>query len=127
MPKVQQNADLAIEVNKIVARLGSQASAAKHIGIDKTTLWRFLGTGRVIERNRKLLQQAVANEENETPLAANEMHPERSEANGRASRLPEDLQRIRAMCQSMMTMIDMYETWSKSAPTGMVPVSMEKN
>lgn len=125
MPKVKEDLDLVSKTRDLVDRLGSLGVAAQHVGMDKTTLWRFLKNGRAIEKNRELLRRALGVQQKEMQSASGEQNAKKSET-AAARQLPHDLQRIRAMCQSMMVVIDMYETWSQVVPAHAPPDSKER-
>jgi hypothetical protein len=125
MPKVKEDLDLVRKTRLLVERLGGIGVAAHYAGMDKTTLWRFLKNGRAIEKNRELLRIALGVQKNEMPGASNEQNAKKSET-AAARPLPHDLRRIRAMCQSMMVVIDMYETWAQVVPAHAHPDSKER-
>jgi hypothetical protein len=106
MPKIAPDDNLLIEVRALVAKHAGCSAAAKFIGINKATLWRFLNTGAAIERNKAKLRAAVKEHENEP----REPKSETSEADeGSRNRLSlDDLERMKSMCQTMILVIESY-------------------
>lgn len=114
MPKISPDENLLMNVRALVAKNAGCSAAAKLIGIDKATLWRFLKTGSAIERNKAILRSAVE-------AAENEIHYRDSEANeagtGSATGLSlDDLQRMKSMCQTMILVIESYTASSLKGP-----------
>jgi hypothetical protein len=107
MPKIQPDHDLLFQVNKIVEKYGGCSPAAKYIGVDKATLWRFLKTGCAIERTRTTLRKAVELRKSATSIGGGG----ENETNlGKLATLSlDDLQRIKSMFQTMILVIDSYE------------------
>lgn len=106
MPKIAPDDNLLIKVRALVAMHAGCSAAAKFIGIDKVTLWRFLNTGAAIERNKAKLRSAVEECENEP----GERKSEKSEAGaGLQNGLSLDnLETMKSMCQTMILVIESY-------------------
>jgi hypothetical protein len=106
MPKIDRDDNLLIKVRALVAKHSGCSAAAKFIGINKATLWRFLNTGAAIERNKAKLRSAVDKPENE-PC---ERKSETSEAGAGARNglSLDDLERMKSMCQTMILVIESY-------------------
>lgn len=106
MPKISPDENLLMNVRALVASNAGCSAAAKVIGINKATLWRFLKTGSAIERNKAILRSAVDAAESEP----RDRDSETNEAStGPATGLSlDDLERMKSMCQTMILMIESF-------------------
>lgn len=117
MPKISPDENLLMNVRALVAKNAGCSAAAKLIGIDKATLWRFLKTGSAIERNKAILRSAVEAAENEIHYRDSEANEANEAGAGSATGLSlDDLQRMKSMCQTMILVIESYTASSLKGP-----------
>lgn len=112
MPKVNKDNELFEKVVAIIRSVGSVSEAARRLGVNKATLWRFSKGGRAIGRTRAALVQALALIESET---ARPSEPHRSQERGIEGFPVEDLRGMRELCNRMVAWIDMAEKASANA------------
>jgi len=107
MPKVEKDHVLLRSIQTIVEDCNGYGPAAKRLGVDKMTVWRFCTSGRAIERNRARLAAAAKRYESEshgTDIIKRLLHfanPDKVTA--------DDLRAIRNFCQKMIALVDAYE------------------
>jgi hypothetical protein len=104
MPKVQRDDGLLQRLQTIVKECDGYGRAAKRLGIDKMTVWRFCTRGCAIERTRMRLSEAVKSYEED---------PSRIKLNAQLLHFAnqdkvtaEDLRVIRHFCQKMISLVD---------------------
>lgn len=108
MPRVETDEALLREVRRYVESAGGVTKAARALGMDRSTLWRYLQSGSAIERNRAKLRQVARSQENETTAqesATNEQLPAASLAGCSI----DELRKVRSMCRQAVMVIDWYE------------------
>jgi hypothetical protein len=108
MPRVSKDVELHGEVRAFVSNSGGVAKAARLLGFDRSTLWRFLKTGCALEQTRLKIQAGLKRNES----ATNAPLRNRMEAVLDKEPVPvlgDELKVMRAFCQKMMALIDMYE------------------
>ena len=107
MPKVQKDDVLLRSIQAIVNECGSCSRAARRLGVDKMTVWRFCTSGRAIERNRVRLADAVKRYENESSSVS--IDEKLLHFANRDKVSADDLRVIRNFCQKMIALVDAYE------------------
>lgn len=108
MPKVQTDQLLHSEVSAFIDEVGGVARAAKLLGLERSTLWRFRKSGCALERTRKTISEAMKmRNKNATSASIRDAHGTKAE--DYVSLKQDDLVTMRAFCQKMLTLIDTYE------------------
>ncbi|WP_139260404.1 hypothetical protein [Duganella sacchari] len=107
MPKVQKDDALHTEIQAIVALCGGLGKAEKALQINRATLWRFCKSGCAIDRTRQQLEVAAKRYRSET----NNFVSRQEKKMPASDELRIDqLRKIRAFCQSMITFVDAFES-----------------
>jgi hypothetical protein len=112
MPKVKADESLVAEIRSFVDEVGGISSAASKLGVEKTMLWRFHGTGRAIERNRLLLRDALVSRNNATKSGSetkSEAAPKLIAEFGKRAIPTASLVEMRALFSNLIALIDAYE------------------
>lgn len=117
MPKVLEDVKLRDEVRQFVSNAGSISKAAQILGFDRTTLWRFHSTGCALEQTRLKIQAALKRNVSATN-AAQRNSTESTLGKDLAPVLGDELKVMRAFCQKMLAMIDMFEHQASQAAHG---------
>jgi hypothetical protein len=106
MPKVPEDIQLFDEVARVLRETGgSYAVAARALRVERPMLWRFMQSKRAIPRTRARLSQALVEYKNATkePVA-----PQSETIPDPAPAFVDELTKVRAMCQSVVTLIDLF-------------------
>lgn len=117
MPRVLEDVKLRDEVRQFVSDTGSISKAAQLLGFDRTTLWRFHNTGCALEQTRLKIQAALKRNESATN-ASSHSGTESIPGKDLAPVLGDELKVMRAFCQKMLAMIDMFEHQTSVAAHG---------
>jgi hypothetical protein len=113
MPKIVKDDLLQDKVRALVQAAGSYAAAARMLDINKVTIWRFHETGCAIDRTRVAIKEALRRVEseinNKKSVTDNAGNVTNSLGKKTDLQVP-DLRMIRAFCQSMIALVDAYES-----------------
>jgi|GEM_PF-6024773 len=111
VPKVAQDDELRTQLQQFIqASQMSIPQAARELGVDRVSLWRFLTTGKARKDRRQVYHASLARlrlEKTETKIPVSVSLPERV-----TTPLPvhaRELRHIRRVCDSLLRMLDAYE------------------
>jgi hypothetical protein len=111
MPKVQPDPGLQQELKSFMSLHGSVAAAAIALDVDRTTLWRFLGTGRarldIKEQYRNALDRLKTNTATDVAVLVAETETEKERPTKELK--DRELHLIRQACESVLALIDAYQ------------------
>jgi len=108
MPKVAHDPLLQKRLQEFVDNHGNVAAAARMLGVDRATLWRFLERGMARIDTRQAYSAALEREaaKSETSVAVQAV----AVAVGRNPRLEErELRQIRRACEGVLALLNAYE------------------
>ena len=111
MPKVAQDDELRTQLQQFIqANEMSIPQAARELGVDRVSLWRFLSTGKARKDRRQVYHASLARlrlEKTETTSAGS------VSLSKRATMPPpvhaRELLHIRRVCDSLLRLLDAYE------------------
>lgn len=116
MPKCQVDHALQTQVCRFVSDNSlSVNGAAKLLGVNRTTFWRFHDTGVALDNTRARIRKALANREksdavrvSDDPVGggANEHQARHMRQGGLVDR---ELKQIRKACEGVLTLLNVYE------------------
>lgn len=117
MPKCDRDTDLQNQVKLFMSkhRLTIGGAAAK-MGVHRSTLWRFCRDAMAREDTRARYRTALASQDGEfvsdvaVPVAAPTIVQRR--ATGQKPLDEQELKRIRAACEGVLALLDVYESQS---------------
>jgi len=107
MPKVGTDSELLAQVLALEEEVGNLSKIAVLLNVDRSTLWRFIRTGRAIERNREMIRSGLLRIKSETNVQTaqvNEATPFTLSAS-----IHEDVRMLRSLCTTVLTVLDGYE------------------
>lgn len=107
MPKLSKDVKLHQDVQNFVKAAGTVSQAARELGVDRVTLWRFYHSGCALDRTRHALSQAISR--NKSVTTENLAHETTTTRTTPRVVSEEDLRTMRSICNGMMTLIEMYE------------------
>jgi len=124
MPKLKKDDKLHQDVQNFVQAAGGLPQAARQLGVNRVTLWRFCHTGCAIDRTRHKLSQGISRNKS----ATSEYTAHETSTIQTAPRFvsDEDLKTMRLFCNGMMALIDMYEQLSLSRGAAPIAVAGER-
>lgn len=106
MPKVVPDDRLAEQVRTFVDICGGCGSAARKLGVNRASLWRFCQSGRAIPRTRARLIAGLSEQESATEATENATIETTNPVP--ASISFDDLARLRAFFQTMIMLVDAF-------------------
>ncbi|MDO9204147.1 hypothetical protein [Methylotenera sp.] len=107
MPRVVTDDELLAEVLAFEKTVGSRSKLAIKLGIDRSTFWRFCRTGRAIDKTREAIREGLMRNKNETN--GNFGKVKTSIENTFVDNIREDMQSLRSLCTTVLTVLDGYE------------------
>ncbi|WP_141100952.1 hypothetical protein [Roseateles aquatilis] len=118
MPSVTRDNHLLSRVAAFILLTGSVASAARQLGVNRVTLWRFANSGCAISRTRLALDRSLSALQSET---AGTGVAEQQKPHASRPGLAPELQGLRDLCTRVVSLIDALEAgaqpqWSVAGP-----------
>jgi len=107
MPKVVTDNELLAEVLALEVAIGSRSKLAIKLGVDRSTFWRFCQTGRAIDKTREAIRRGLMRNKNETNVNFGKVKT--SIENSFAENIRDDMQSLRSLCTTVLTLLDGYE------------------
>ena len=106
MPSVTRDNHLLSRVEALITLTGSVSSAARQLGVNRVTLWRFSNSGRAISRTRSELDRRLSALQSETPgtEVAEQRKPQ-----GEREGLALEVRGLRDLCARVVALIDAIE------------------
>lgn len=122
MPKCQVDPALREQVRRFVSENSlSVNGAARLLGVNRTTFWRFHGTGEALVNTRTRIREALANRNKSDAVrvsddavggGASEHQARYMRQGGLADR---ELKQIRKACEGVLVLLNVYETQQSRA------------
>jgi hypothetical protein len=116
MPKCEVDSALQDQVRDFVSESKLTVSgAAKILGVDRTTFWRFYNTGKARDDTKVQFRDALANRNKKAARpAADDSHRADAMGGQMGPQLPGDLtdreiRRLRRACEGVLTLLNAYE------------------